>query len=303
MTAAPGRRRLLASAAVGVAVLPATLVARSAVALLSRAAGTDLDAVHLLLAPGDGLGGYLAGIVLFRAVTFAAVTAGAIAWSWRRWSRREGLTTGVVAIAAGLVVAGMSYRAASDTAAGYERAAAEARDRVERSLSVGRPESHLEDPLASGRFGTLSLGLPLRVERPGSYRFYLRLAPVSGSARSASGHTFELDTVVELDRGAHRLPMRLDAEALQRQRGLLWWWRDDGVTRAELTVGLLLGREELEELGGLDLDAAIERLRRAGARPGDLESLRPPAGRPVHKFVSRDTFRIEATPEIRTTAP
>lgn len=297
------RLELLAAAAAGLAALPVAGLLQLSIGHLLRAAGADLDAVHLLLAPAGGLAGYLGGIALFRLLAFLAAAAAATAWSWRRWSARSGLVTAATAVVAGSVAVAAAVGSGSATAERARRSHAEARQRIEGSLRLADVEATLEDTIAPGRYSRLVLTLPVVVERAGSYRFHLELTPADRPDPAVSSRAFPLDTVLELDRGRGRVPLAVEARRLEERRGMLWWWRPDGATDVEVTVSLLLDREEIERLYGVDLEAGIERLRSEGARPGDLEALRPPRGGAVGKFVLRDTFRVRGVPAVRTTAP
>lgn len=291
-----GSSPYLRATALGLAVLPAVLLVRLAIGFGLRALGGDLDTVHLLLAPERGLGGYLMGVLAFRLLTFAAVAVAAVAWSWRRWTARPALVTGAVAVVAGLVLAGVGFWSATEAAERARRAGDDVRSRIEASLTVHDLEAVAVDT------GALELVLPATVRRAGAYRLRLRLEPAPSDDPDVADRAFVLDTVLTLEPGEARLPLRIGVDDLTERWGLLWRWSTAGASEAEVSVGLLLDRAELDELGGAELAALVEWVRRAGARPEDMEALRPPGGGPVHKFVSRDTFRVAAVPVLRRVA-
>lgn len=290
-----GSRRFLLAAALGVAVLPAVFLLRLAIGLVLGGFGSSVDAVHLLLAPVGGLGGYLAGVAVYRLLTFLFVAALAIAWSWRRWSARPALVTGGVALAAGILVAALGVRGAVETGERARAVTEESRRLIEGSLAVEGLEAEVRPEV-------LRLALPVTVRRSGSYRFHLRWDPADSDDPDVANRGFVFDTVLALEPGGQRLPIRIEADALTGRWGMLWRWSEDGSSEVELTVGLLLDVAELEEMGGADLAEIMERIRASGARAEDLEALRPPEGEPVLKFVSRDTFRVEAVPVLRREA-
>lgn len=291
-----GTRRYLLAGVLGLAVLPAVLLLRIVVGLVLAALGSGLDAAILWLAPEPGLGGYFMAVVAFRLLTFLLVTALAVEWSRRRWSLRPALVTGAVALVAGGAVAGLAWRSAAEAGERARRSGDELRGRVERSLTLRGLEANVTP-------GELEIGLPATVRRAGSYRFRLTLTPERVDDPDVATRAFVLDTVIELGVGEQRVPIRIGAADLADRWGMLWRWSETAASEAEVTVGLLLDAAQIEELGGVDLSAMLERLRSAGARSEDLEALRPPEGRRVHKFVSRDTFRLAAVPVLQRFAP
>jgi hypothetical protein len=312
VTSLSPRRTYLLAILAGIAVYPAHLIVRAAIGGVLKGLGRSVDDLHLLLAPGEGLGGYVLGVWLYRLLVFGLVALAAAFWTKRRLGTAPAAVALSVAVLIGTTawLAGLGASAAEGARArAHER---QLQTRIEGSLHLNGLEAELTTPLSAevdptyvpeGRsdYRDLNLRIEIDVRREGTYRFLLRLDPGDPLQHGASGRSFTFDRILTLQPGRQTLPVRIGVDELQAQRGLLWSWVDTDSTVVELTVAARVSRGDIEALSGVDLEQEIERLRVRGARDSDLAVLRP-QGTYVDKFVVRSEFRVAGTAAPRTLA-
>lgn len=315
-------RKTIVAVLIGLAALPLQLACYLIIGLFLEAAGTTVDSLHILFAPGGGssggLGAYFFGVVFFRLTVFMVSLVVLLGISWKLF---HSISMCVLTLGGAALITVGAIAINHQTVSSISREARESAKLGDKSIaetiSLTAIHAELIEPLSQAvdpsyvpeyetAYATLKLRFDVTVRRTGNYLVHLTLLPkelptsVGDIRKLGERFAFEFDQALSV--GEQSFFNEITVSELSAQRGLLWSLVDAGVSELQVTLYYLADVNDLEELYNTSFEESLNVLRQMGGREEYLRELKPKNPSRIEKFVLRETHEIDVVVLKRTLA-